>query len=195
MSICYWCYWGWPKPIQDIYNDALEKLEGDDSPLKGGPGHVVWSDENWDLAQHCLDNFDKYGAEDLTDKEKEVVRESLEKLLLVPDEFKNEPDGYDGENPRLFPPPESWGCGMNEFSMEQIKIPKHSTDGDVCEYRFPGIGRLILNTIHGQIIIDVRKYDVNSFVLDKRNGRIDRLLLNQKSKGDIEAEIDETLIG
>ena len=108
--MCYWCYWGWPKPIRDIYDDCVEKLGGEGA-LEWGPGHVVWGDENWDSAQWCLDNFDKYKG-DYTDDELTVVRESLERLLAVPDEFKVEPGGYDGDKhaPADFPPPKHWEC-------------------------------------------------------------------------------------
>jgi len=107
--ICYWCHWGWPKPIRDIYGQALAKLGGDDHWLHYGPGHIVWADENWDSAQWCLDHFDEY-VRDMTEHEKAVVRESLELLLAVPDEYKSEPDDYDEENPQNFPPPAHWQC-------------------------------------------------------------------------------------
>ena len=47
---CWWCHWGWPKPIADIYDDCVERLGGDEGPLLWGPAHVVWADENWELA-------------------------------------------------------------------------------------------------------------------------------------------------
>lgn len=109
--ICYWCYWGWPKPIREIFDDCVELLDGDDDPLRFGPAHVVWEDENWDLAQVCLDDFDEeashfcYSPDDLP-----IVRESLHRLLRVPDEFKREPEGYDGEHPENYPPPAHWEC-------------------------------------------------------------------------------------
>ena len=107
--ICYWCYWGWPKLISDIFNEAVAKLDGNDDSLIYGPAHIVWDDENFDSAQMCLDHFNEY-AEDLTDYEKSVVRDSLEKLLVVPDEFKEEPEDYDGLHPEWFPPPSHWEC-------------------------------------------------------------------------------------
>ena len=66
------------------------------------------------------------------------------------------------------------------FSMMQIKLPDDSDD-DICEYSFPTCGRLILNTIHGQIIIDVRANDVNSFVFEDGK-RVNHLLLNYNAK-------------
>ena len=107
--ICYWCYWGWPKPIQEIYDRASADLGGFSDPLEFGPGHIVWSDENFLLAQQCLDDFDdhqpRYGESDL-----QVVRRSLVELASLSDEFKEPPENYDGQNPANFPPPSHWGC-------------------------------------------------------------------------------------
>lgn len=101
-SECYWCKYGWPKPIWDIYRDAMANLDGDASPLLWGPAHIVWEDENFDSARWCLDNFETY-AGDLSDHERAVVRESLVQLLAVPSEYKQEP--ADGG-----PPPAHWQC-------------------------------------------------------------------------------------
>jgi hypothetical protein len=82
--------------------------------MKYGPAHVVWADENWESAQYCLDYYDEWvrtwNHDRYTAKELAVVRESLNRLVAVPDEFKCEPEGYDDENPKDFPPPESWEC-------------------------------------------------------------------------------------
>lgn len=115
MATCYWCYWGWPKPIKDIYDKALIKLDGDTTPLDFGPAHTIWSNENWDseTVQWCLDEDTyKEAWDDLTDIESAVVRESLELLLALSDDYKSEPEGYDDddENPQKFPPPEYWKC-------------------------------------------------------------------------------------
>jgi hypothetical protein len=107
MGTCYWCHWGWPKPIKDIYDRAADDLGGYTDPLEFGPAHIVWSDENWDSAQWCLDNFDKYRGDHL-ENDLAIVRRSLEELLAVPEEMKAPPDNYDGENPANFPPPEHW---------------------------------------------------------------------------------------
>lgn len=41
-----------------------------------------------------------------TDEDKRIVRESLVKLLAVPENIRCcEPDDYDGEHPENFPPP------------------------------------------------------------------------------------------
>jgi hypothetical protein len=108
-GICWWCYWGWPKPIADIYDDCLAKLDGWKEPLEFGPGHVVWSDENWDSAQWCLEHFGDYPKpEYMTDDHLAIVRESLERLCALPDEYKHEPDEYEGSNPEDYPPPSHW---------------------------------------------------------------------------------------
>src|SRR3990170_4665508 len=39
MGICWYCYWGWPKPVAEIYQSALRELAGDESPLHYGMGH------------------------------------------------------------------------------------------------------------------------------------------------------------
>lgn len=138
---CYWCYWGWPKPIRDIYDDCVKRAG--DSAMKYGPAHIVWADENWDSAKWCLDHFDewvrdwnheKHHAGQLavdhkpvvrewslnryTNEQLAVVRESLERLIDVPDQFKHEPEGYDDENPGDFPPPPSWECRPRGFADE-----------------------------------------------------------------------------
>jgi len=106
MAICWYCHWGWAKPVTKIYREALEKLEGWEWPLLHGPAHIVWSDENFydNDIQWCLTYFDEdpsdYSPEDL-----EVVRWSLEELLKIPeDERVAEPEEYDGEHPQWFPP-------------------------------------------------------------------------------------------
>lgn len=109
MSTCYWCYWGWPKPIKEIYDRALADLGGWKDPLEFGPGHIVWSDENWDSADWCLEHFDEYPGQ-YGDEELAIVKRSLVELLAVPKEFKESPDEYDGENPADFPPPVHWEC-------------------------------------------------------------------------------------
>ena len=46
MGLCYYCHWGWPKPIADIYDKYLE-IAGS-SAMHFGPAHVVWEDENFE---------------------------------------------------------------------------------------------------------------------------------------------------
>lgn len=104
---CWWCRWGWPKPIADIFDEALRRLCGSSGPLYYGPAHVVWDDENWNDAQWCLDHFDEFRG-DYSDEDLAVVRWSLEALLRVDAEYKVEPAGYDDEHPEKFPPPAHW---------------------------------------------------------------------------------------
>lgn len=107
MSICWWCYWGWPKEIADIFDEACRRLGDPDGwALEFGPGHVVWGDENWGSAEWCLEHFSEYVG-DLTEEEQLVVRWSLTELAKIPLERREQtlrPD-YDGEHPEKYPPP------------------------------------------------------------------------------------------
>lgn len=105
-SICWWCYWGWPKQIRDIYDRGV--AVAGEMAMDYGPAHVVWSDENWDCAPGCLKDcddprYDEWPLEDL-----EAVRCSLRELIALPPELKEAPAGYDGRHPERFPPPASW---------------------------------------------------------------------------------------
>ncbi len=107
MGICWSCYWGWPKPVADIYDKALIELDGDESPLHYGPGHVVWADENFDHAEWCLENFDRYRG-DYSESDLGIVKQSLVELSELPIDTRCiVPDDYDGKNPKLFPPPKN----------------------------------------------------------------------------------------
>ena len=59
--------------------------------------------------------------------------------------------------------------------MREIK----DTDNDegVEHYKFDGFGRLILDTVHGRVCIDIRGNDVNAFTITKDYGRKDFLLI------------------
>lgn len=107
MGICWYCYWGWPKAIADIYKAALDKLDGWESPLHFGPAHIVWEDENFDSAEWCLEHFEEYtGNDDYTAEHYAIVRWSLEELAKLPmSERDVEPANYDEKHPELFPPP------------------------------------------------------------------------------------------
>lgn len=71
-------------------------------PLDDVPEACDGSKWDWDA-------FQEYRG-DHSDDDLAVVRESLERLLRVPDEFKTFPAGYDGEHPELCPPPAGWDC-------------------------------------------------------------------------------------
>ncbi len=111
MGICWYCYWGWPEPIADIYKKALRKLNGANDVLHYGPAHIVWEDESFGSAKWCLENFKKG---DLSERELDVVRWSLQELIKLPANILNTcPDDYDDEHPELYPPP-------NGMKMVQI---------------------------------------------------------------------------
>jgi hypothetical protein len=104
MGICWYCYWGWAKPVADIYDEALAKLGGDDSALKFGRSHIVWEDENWEdeNIDFCLNEADR-GR--FTEEEDAIVIESLRKLRALPEEVRCcEPEDYDDEHPSDYPP-------------------------------------------------------------------------------------------
>lgn len=108
MSICWYCHWGWPKPVAEIYLAALERLEKlacDERPLHFGPSHAVWEDENFVSAQWYLEHFNDNPSDDYTSEELAVVRWSLEELVKLPDDILDiVPSDYDNEHPELFPP-------------------------------------------------------------------------------------------
>ena len=103
--ICWYCHWGWPKLVAEIYKKALKKLEGKESPLLFGPAHIVWEYENFDNVDWCLENFEEYKG-DYSDKELEIVRQSLKELNELPFYIRDpKPEDYDDEHPDQFPPP------------------------------------------------------------------------------------------
>lgn len=103
--ICWYCHWGWAAPVAEIYRQAVYKLEENETPLHYGPAHIVWSDENWDSVDWCLEHFDENKGEN-SEADLAVVRWSLEELAKLPlDQIEIEPEDYDGENPEKYPPP------------------------------------------------------------------------------------------
>jgi len=133
MMICWYCHWGWPKPVREIYDRAESEIdailddlwlagEGDglspeylsairtaecgEHALKFGPAHVVWEDENWGCARSCMKDCGAPGFSDWPPAILDVVRRSLRELMALPAEVRNvEPKDYDGEHPENFPPP------------------------------------------------------------------------------------------
>jgi len=104
MGICWYCYWGWAEPVTKIYNQALDRLKGDDQPLLYGPAHIVWEDENWAYAEACLADFDQNKSY-FSEEELAVVKWSLQELIKIPLPLREiEPDNYDGKNPINYPP-------------------------------------------------------------------------------------------
>jgi hypothetical protein len=96
----------------DIYNAALEKLDGYESVLHHGPSHTVWEDENWkdkhiESCLHWLKKDKHIYLERYSQKELDICKWSLEELLKIPYEQRDyEPKDYDGEHPENYPPPE-----------------------------------------------------------------------------------------
>ena len=106
MGICWSCYWGWTKPVAEIYEKALQALGGDEVPLHYGPAHIVWSDENFDSAEWCLEHFSEHKG-DFSESDLAIVRKSLEELVALSLETRCvEPEDYDDEHPKNFPPPD-----------------------------------------------------------------------------------------
>ena len=128
MGICWFCHWGWPKPIADIYDKAKADIDeclsivpceenGWETPedptsgewaLKWGPAHVVWEDENFDLAESCLKDCDEARFSHWHPPAMEIVKRSLRELVVVPDEMKSPMEEYDGDYPEMYPPPSDW---------------------------------------------------------------------------------------
>lgn len=126
--MCYWCYWGWPVELADIHDESVERIEAILEPLRFnketfeevqteppsgfsalhfGPGHVLWEDENWDCADYCLKECDGEMVEGWVPAAVEVLRDSLRRVIALPDHLKREPEGYseDETDPKDFPPP------------------------------------------------------------------------------------------
>ena len=61
-----------------------------------------------------------------------------------------------------------------------IEIKDEDNDEGVEHYCFDDFGRLILDTCHGRICIDIREHDVNAFTITKDYGRKDFLLIPKK---------------
>lgn len=104
MSVCWFCHYGWPKPIADIYDRHI-KVAGE-SAMHYGPAHIVWDDENFERkhVQWSLDHFDEHRG-DHTDEELSAVRASLVELLALPDSVLDPVPDFDGDDVERFPPP------------------------------------------------------------------------------------------
>lgn len=102
--ICWYCHWGWPKRVAEIYEEAAKQLGGDAIPLDYGPSHLVWADENFDAAEWCLEHFDEY-TKHFDEEQLPIVRWSLEELVKIPLEERDIwPEDYDGKHPENYPP-------------------------------------------------------------------------------------------
>lgn len=116
--ICWYCYWGVPKQVADIYTKYLVLTS--ETAMHYGPAHIVWEDENFETEEHiqwCIDTAESWfkewnvsphfgGEPKLTKVEFDLVVESLKELLLIPESIRCcEPKDYDGEHPADYPPP------------------------------------------------------------------------------------------
>lgn len=105
MGICWYCHWGWSKPVAEIYDKHI--AVAGESAMHYGAAHIVWEDENFERhhVQWCLDHFEEYKHDDATTEENEAVRHSLMELLALPDDILDPcPDDYDNEHPAAYPP-------------------------------------------------------------------------------------------
>lgn len=106
--MCWNCTWGVPKPVAEIYQEALKRLYeigSYEGPLLHSASHIVWDDYNFHSAQWCLNHFEEYRG-DYSDAELEIVKWSLRELIKIPEEIRDYlPDGYRyGDDQELFPP-------------------------------------------------------------------------------------------
>lgn len=104
--ICWYCHWGWPKIVREIYDRYNEQLTN--SELDFGPGHIVWSDENFedDSIDWCIRYGESGEAVDLNQHDLAIHLSALRELRQVPEEIRDCcPEDYDGEHPENYPPP------------------------------------------------------------------------------------------
>lgn len=68
---------------------------------------------------------------------------------------------------------------MKTIALEQIPLEADAEE-DVLHYRLTERGRLILDTVHGRVVIDVRAFDVNAYTLE-HGLREDHLLIRRRA--------------
>lgn len=103
--ICWYCYWGWPAQVVEIYKRGIGAAG--ESAMHFGHGHLVWEDENFETEdiEWCIEHAPEHSS-GLSDSEVEAVTRSLQELLALPENIRCcEPSGYDGKNPEQYPPP------------------------------------------------------------------------------------------
>ena len=109
MGICWYCHWGWAKPVRDIYDTYSLLVTDADTVLDYGIGHIVWADENFDThnIEWCIKHA--YDLSDLPIKKEEhssfnrmtgtdlmLSMQALKELLLIPEEIRDcIPEEYD----------------------------------------------------------------------------------------------------
>jgi hypothetical protein len=108
--ICWYCHWGWPKRIADIYAESIARLKtiGETSEaLSFSDAHVVWADENFHSAEFCLEELDK-NKNEYSQELYDILRWGLQELIKLPPELLDVwPEEYDSsdDKPEDYPPP------------------------------------------------------------------------------------------
>lgn len=109
MRFCYNNYWGWPKPVADIYKKYGAMLDPE-NPLSGQDlletlCHVVWSDENFDQWESTLKTWDVDPDYYCSVDQEKIAKQSLVELgALDPDVRDYVHPDYDGAQPENYPP-------------------------------------------------------------------------------------------
>ena len=112
--MCWYCRWGVPVAVADIYYIAEKKL-GETFPMAMhyGPAHIVWDDNNLsdENIKWCIEHFDEY-KHGYPESELEVVMWSLKELLKIP------------EKERDIAPEDDEGCHLMDIppTVETVRI-------------------------------------------------------------------------
>lgn len=117
--MCYFCAWGVPPKVKEIYDRAVRDLDSidgvdGDSAMRYGPGHIVWDDFNLERehVEYCIsvcdDKSRHYG---MREDAVAIVRRSLVELLELPDGTIPEVTESMNDNAEDHPP--YWASGQN----------------------------------------------------------------------------------
>jgi hypothetical protein len=88
---CYIEDW-WANSVKEIYTESLKLLNDNEDLLTYGPSHIVWEDSNFDdeCIKWCIEDCSIERWKDrFSQKELDIVRQSLEKLLLIPEHVRD----------------------------------------------------------------------------------------------------------
>lgn len=108
--MCWYCYWGWPKQVRQIYDNLVSEV-GEDA-ANYGYAHIVWADENFeeDHVRYCIARCREARHSDPHYEAAEATLYSLEQLLALPKHVREPmPDSkdYDADaHPENYPPPD-----------------------------------------------------------------------------------------
>ena len=108
-----------------------------------------------------------------TAESKQAEIERLKKLYVEPAEAQFQRSIEQAERHRKI----GDRIRAQESMMTFTALLSEDIDEDVCQYTFHGQGRLVLDTIHGRICIDIRAEDVNAFTVLPPFGRRDSLII------------------